>query len=379
MSDLNYTIKIYDDINDAALKTAWIKLQHETEVFPQMFYEWIEPWWRNVGKKGRELHVVTILEENEIVGIAPFCISKKFGLKILQSIPIHFGDFYSMLTIKKNEKSILKKILNYSKSLKKWDVVHFFNLNSDDSLKFCLDTNNQFKEKQIVEIQEANFQNLNFEDFLLTLSKNTRGQYRKKWNRLVKEGEVKFEIICDSASYLRNTSEMNALYNLRWANDNIPLLNEEYYKMRNEAIQPLFDMKKAVLYKLSFNGNAIAYRLGFLSRKTFFDWKVVHDPDYNYYSPGNLLVGKIIEDVIAKGFYKFNFMTGNYRYKQSWIVNQFNTSNSEYFYAKSLSLGSLYLSYRLKHREKIREIYYRLKQINLEEIQAKINFLKKNK
>ena len=76
MSDSNYTIKIYNDINDTELKTAWVKLQHETEVFPQMFFEWIEPWVR-LRFGNRKLYIITVVENGNIIGIAPFCIERK--------------------------------------------------------------------------------------------------------------------------------------------------------------------------------------------------------------------------------------------------------------------------------------------------------------
>ena len=41
-----YKIKIFDNIHDAELKAAWLKLEQDNDIFPQMYYEWIEPWVR---------------------------------------------------------------------------------------------------------------------------------------------------------------------------------------------------------------------------------------------------------------------------------------------------------------------------------------------
>ena len=81
---------------------------------------------------------------------------------------------------------------------------------------------------------------------------------------------------------------------------------------------------------------AILYHtdLVFCMINLFFDWKVVHNPEYNYYSPGNLLVGKIIDKIIDDGYDKFNFMTGDYRYKRSWISEDQTSFNSETFLFK---------------------------------------------
>ena len=359
MNSKELTIKVFDDIHDVDLKKAWVKLQYENDVFPQMHYEWMEPWVRlRFGK--RKLHIVAVLEKDEIIAIAPFCIENKIGLKILHTIPIHFGDFYSIIS--NESKEIIEVILEYLKSCINWSVVHFFNVNNKNTLSACLSNNKDFKEKKVVDIHEANFDGLSFQEYLLTLSKNTRGQYRNKWNRLSKKGDVKLEAITSSESYELNTAEMNKIYNLRWKNDNIPLLTQAYYNMRNEAIKPYFDKKSAILYRLSLNDEAIAYRLGFLHNKTFFEWKVIYNPEYSYYSPGNLLVGKIIEDILPKGFNRFNFMTGDYRYKKSWVSEKNTSTNYEYLYARKLSFGQYYVTYRLKYRESIKKAFYILKE-----------------
>lgn len=354
---MNYNIKVYKNIHDNDLKEAWIRLQHKNDTFPQMHYGWVEPWVRLQSFQDK-MYIITIIEDGEIISIAPFCIEKKGFIKVLRTVPVHFGDFY--IIISEQSEQIVKEIIEHTKRCIEWDVVHFYNINSQNILNnnFKLE---KFKSKHIVNIHTANFEGLNFNDFLLTLSKNTRGQFRKKWNRLEKEGVVNFEAITDSKSYMENADEMNGLYEKRWESKDNHLPTQKYYNMRNEAILSCFDKGKAVLFKLSLNGNALAYRLGFLHDNSFFDWKVVHNPEYNYYSPGNLLVGKIIDNIIEEGYNKFNFMTGDYRYKRSWIREDQTTNNSEHFYAKKLSLGKLYVIYRMKYRNKIKEIYYKLK------------------
>lgn len=352
-----YKIKVFRNFQDEELKEAWIRIQHENNTFPQMHYEWVEPWVRLKSFQNK-IYVITAEAGGKIVGIAPFYIETKGFVKILRTVPVHFGDFYTLISDRSQE--VVSQILKYVKKYEEWNVVHFYNVNNKNILHQSL-LNEGFKSKEIVNIHAANFKGKDFNEFLLTLSKNTRGQYRKKWNRLVREGDVKFEAITDSNSYMNNVDTMNRLYNLRWAKDSTPLLSQEYYNMRNEAIAPCFDKGKAVMYKLSFNNQAIAYRLGFLNNGSFYDWKVVHDPEFNYYSPGNLMVGKIIDSIIENGYHEFNFMTGDYRYKRSWISKEHTTINSEYFNAKQLSFGSLYIAYRIKLREKIKQIYYKYK------------------
>tara|TARA_B100000925_G_scaffold171416_1_gene129110 strand:+ start:11347 stop:12414 length:1068 start_codon:yes stop_codon:yes gene_type:complete len=354
---VKYRIKIFDDFNNTELKEAWLRLQLENDIFPQMFYEWINPWLKSKELK-IEVYIITVTKDGLIEAIAPFCIEKKGFIKVLKTIPIHFGDFF--MFISKQSSSINKEIIKHTKKCIRWDVVHFYNINSKNLLNKNLYLEG-FKSNFLVNIHSADFKDLIYEDFLLTLSKNTRGQYRKKLNRIQRKGVVNFEIITTKESYMKNVDEMNNLYKKRWENEDRNLPSQEYYNMRTEAISSCFDKGKAALFKLSINGNAISYRLGFLHKKSFYDWKVVHHPDYNYYSPGNLLVGMIIDKIIDDGYEKFNFMTGDYRYKRSWVSEDQTTYNSEYFYSKNMSFGTFYLIYRIKCRDKLKEIYFKFK------------------
>ena len=126
--------------------------------------------------------------------------------------------------------------------------------------------------------------------------------------------------------------------------------------MRNAALKPLFGKGNAVLFLVFHNEVVIAFRLGFYQNKTFYDWKTAHDPSYDYYSPGFISVGLIIQHLIKKGFVAFNFMAGNYRYKRSWTNNENALYNKELLFSKQSPLALLYLNYRLKWRDKIKEL-----------------------
>lgn len=357
---MNYMIKVYDDFRNDELKNAWHELENVTGIFPQMYYQWIEPWWK-YNSSGKKLHIITVVDTKaKIVGIAPFCIEKRIGLKILRTIPKHFGDFYFMLVQQADANEIIKKIVNYTLLFNTWEIVHYFNINNT-SLEYR--NLKSLKHQKITDILASNFANLTFNEFLLTLSKNTRAQYKKKVNRLTKSGTLQLEVITDSYGYLRNFENTKDIYNVRWANDFRPLHTNVHYSMRNEALIGLFDKKSVVLYVLRYNNVMIAFRLGFLSNNTFYDWRVSHNSDYDYYSPGFILVGAVIEDLISKGYKGLNFMTGNYRFKRSWATPHMTTSNFEFLSAKRHSLGSLYVYYRLNLRDKLKSVYYKILKI----------------
>ena len=60
------------------------------------------------------------------------------------------------------------------------------------------------------------------------------------------------------------------------------------------------------------DGVPCAFRLGFTYRQKFYGWKVVHDPRLADFSPGFLVTGKVIENLIAEDYTEMNFMAGDY-------------------------------------------------------------------
>lgn len=349
-------VKEYNSIEDPELIKAWTDVQKEYPTFPMMQIEWITPWW-NRNSSNRKLKVFVVNNEGgKALCVAPFCIQREFGIKVLRSIPIHFGDFYHFIS---KDTEAEQFMIDHLKKDKSASVAHIFNCNNHSTTYDKLILNN-FKSREIVKILAPKFDGIGFNDFLLTISKNSRGQFRKKRNRLAKKGSLKLLEIRDFQGYLKCFPETKRLYNIRWKEDKRPLLSDEYYAMRNASLKSLFEQGKAVLFIVQSENQTVAFRLGFLNDQTFYDWKTAHDPEFDYYSPGFISVGLIIERLIEKGYSCFNFMTGNYQYKRSWNNKNENNYNAEFFLAND-SIGRLYVNYRLKWREKIKVMAKKLK------------------
>ena len=353
----NFTVKIFSDIENPFLKREWEHLQDSEDVFPKMYHEWISTWWKH-NKGQKRLYIIGVVnDDEELIGLAPFCIEKQFGVKILLSIPVHFGDFYELIAL---DSEVIDVIIAHTKSFRKWNVVKVFNNNSESNA-FNAFLKHGFASKEIVEILAPKFEGLSFDNFLKTISKNSRNQYKKKLRRLEKEGEVNFVIADSWEAYMVNFESTKKLYNIRWKDDKRPLLPDDYYTMRNEALKPLFDKKKAIMFLLKYDDEVIAFRLGFLNNKTFYDWKVSHNPKFDYYSPGFLTVGLIINHLIKENKNSFNFMTGNYQYKRSWTNTDVNSINYELLCAKKFSIGQLYFNYRKTYRDQLKKVAKKLK------------------
>jgi len=355
-----YSIRIIKDIHDPALAHHWKKLEDETDCFPQMYYEWCEPWWR-LQSGNLQLHIVVVIDENKnIVGIAPMCIEKKFGLRILRSLPTRSVDFYSFIIQADSQASeISSVIVDYLKTFVSWNVVHLFNVNNKS---FSWNTLREagFFAKSLTDIIVADFQDMSFEKYISTLSQKNRYHFRNKLRKLYREGEVSLTCFEDGAGYIAHVDEIKHIYNDRWADDYALHPDDIYYQFRHEAVQALCKKNKVALFVLRLNNKMISFRLGFMHKNIFYEWKSAHDPQLDEFSPGLLITGKIIQEYISRGFTHYNFMVGDYPYKRSWAPQGADSTNYEVFARGRSMHARLYLKYRLEWRDKLKNIYHRL-------------------
>ncbi|MBK1654991.1 GNAT family N-acetyltransferase [Allochromatium vinosum] len=358
-----YAIRVIEDIQDPDLVHHWKRIEEEADVFPQMYYEWCEPWWRLRSGK-RKLHVVAVEDsEGKIVGIAPLCIEKRFGLRVLRSFPIHFGDFYFFLCEHDGQDTAaVAEIVGYLKTFARWDFVHLANVNNQSAIYSPL-ADSGFQPKALTNVLTAEFPDASFDHYLKTLSKNSREQFRRKLRRLQEQGEVKCEWISDATGYVSHANIMRSLYNNRWADDHSLPPDDEYYECRNAAVRALFEKRKMALFLLYLDKSVLAFRLGFLQDGTFYEWKLSHDPRLARYSPGMLANGKVIEELIARNYRRLNFMAGDYSYKRSWATDGAESTNYEFFSCGASLRGRAYLQYRLHWRDKLRAGYHALLEI----------------
>ena len=199
MESERFRVRVIDDIHDPRLVRDWKRIQEETDCFPQMHYEWCEPWWRLRSGK-RKLHIVAVEDANQkIVGVAPLCIERRFGLRVLRSFPVHFGDFYFFLADEGEDRGrIHEAIIDHATSFSACGLFTS-QLNSKSP------TSASLVDRDLVPTRHGNrcngFKDLSFDNYL-ALSVNTRSYFGKKWRRLERARQSKLIRIEDAANTL---------------------------------------------------------------------------------------------------------------------------------------------------------------------------------
>jgi len=356
----NFKIKFFNNIADKELKEAWVKLQHESKIFPQMFYEWIEPWIR-LRFGNRKLHIVTVTREDEIIAIAPLCIEKKFGVSILTSLPIHYGDKYEFIISNEFEKKdIYISIFKEIEKSTKYSVIRIGQIELGSELYNNLKSFN-YKSKKLINCPTTDFSGLTFDEFIKKLHRNLRSDFRRGKRRIAEIGNLQFETNKTKEYYLSNEKVFRELYEKRWGEIDSELLDDNYYNCRRESYIDILDKGHALIVALKINNEIVGYRLGFLNNKIYHDWKLCFDIDYSKYEISSIMTSELIKYLIDIGYNKINYGPGDYSYKRKWSPDK--TAIENYIFLKGLnkSFGSVYLSYELKYKERIKNLLTKIR------------------
>jgi CelD/BcsL family acetyltransferase involved in cellulose biosynthesis len=124
-----------------------------------------------------------------------------------------------------------------------------------------------------------------------------------------------------------------------------------------EAFLSLIEEERAVIYVLMDGGNLISYQIGFTHDRTFYFWNTSFNMDYYKYSPGRIITGHILEDLIRRSYKAGHFMRGDHEYKREWMHKdrEHFSNNYLFMFPKKNVKGKILEKYYLDWRDEIKK------------------------
>ncbi|MBI3805586.1 MAG: GNAT family N-acetyltransferase [Nitrospirae bacterium] len=321
----SYQITVVESLEKMAeLGGAWNALLNESRsntVF--LSWEWLYTWSECFLKSDRRLFVLLIYKEEELVGIAPWCIrhirSYGFSMRKIEflGIPETGSDYLDVFAKRGKEKEVAEQIYHFlHNSTSFWDSLALHDLASDSL--FLLHFMNQVeKDGKYGELRHGPYcpsiaLPQTIDAFKSRLSRNRREQFSRHLRLLRKTGEVthRVDLSGEVAPVLKDFSRM---YEQRWGAadglfhflDKLMIRSEEKNWLQLDSLN-VGGRNIAGLLHLRYGKTLSMYLMG-----------VDHSFDKSI-SIGNILVGLSIEKAIAEGFSKYDFLRGDEEYKFHW-------------------------------------------------------------
>lgn len=326
-------------------------LYQQENFCPQSSYEWHFSWWTHFGRpRTKSLFIVRVLRRDRTIAIAPFMVERHLFFRQLKFIGSGLTDFHHIL-INRNEihEQILLQIFIFLSKNMKVDLINLEQVPDNRPLYFFLNCKvTPIKKREMVACPVVSF-NLSptLDTYLLSLSRKQRQGYRKKKRKLEKEGKVEFLVVTGKEALKNQLKHIFDLHVRRW---HFAAKKSKFEKTTHQNfIRDFVSMsKESRAYLLLLDKQIIAYHLGFVRQKIFYDWNSSFDPVYSYCSTGLIITGLMIEDLINNKFDKLNLMRGNYDYKRKWMATDETIVNYQFLYPASPVRGKLLYSYYIK-------------------------------
>lgn len=306
-------------------------------------YEWNETWWRYL-KKNWGLYLVACYRGNKIAGLVPLMLDQMKikgvpAFKILSFVGCPEADYHDFILDHQFADEAFIAIIDWLVFNKKqWSILRLPEFHEDSPTHGLID-----KYLRCKNIHYAKFQHTtcpcidlpsSFDDYMVSLGYETRKKTRKNNRRLEKIGELRFELgePNDIGDFFKLNTER---WQLLGQGGSVP--TEE---LRNFHVEVSSKLRKYLnLSFLTLNKKRIAVQYSYDYCKVRCVYLQGMDMEYDYYSPGIIIMMNRIEDAICQGMKCYDLMRGDEAYK--------------FHYAKHIKHNQLYYLCHSKYLLKI--------------------------
>ena len=306
-----------------ALRDQWeVLFNQRTQKTVFLSWEWLYTWWKYNGMN-KELWLLTAWHNDVLIGVAPLMlsISTKYGLRFrlletLGSPNIDESDFL----VKKGHEQAYTLFIEYIYSHKNmWDALKLNELHANsDSTKLIknllVDSSliNQYSTNQHYHIPI----NSSWEEYVKSLSKNTRDSITKRLRQAKKKYKFEFKYLKSEQIRLEHFEmlfEVNkkGRYSSVYNDDTERAFHKELFEVTKER-------NWVEIIMIFLDDQPVAFDYGFNLDGRFEDWRTGYDLSFRQQAVGKLLLYLSLEFQFTNGYRDFDFLRGDHDYKSQW-------------------------------------------------------------
>lgn len=319
-----------EEIN--ASRETWNSLVKSMKL-PTVFltWEWITTWLKHFEKKYEPV-IVFIYSDCNIKAIVPLSKSsmklrtRLFNFQVLSfcgSIEL-YPDHLDVICAEDNADIYVKMLFDFFlNTYTKWDVMHLPFLAGDGHLAKWLQWNSTKHKTIQSDVIIAPFLKVehDFEAFLGGFERKKRYNLMREKNILFKN-DVSLTKVSDKAELETGLKDLFLLHNARAGEKKVTstFSKDAILNFHREIARIFLEIGWLRLFLLKKNdsGEAISAAYGFVHEKRFNYYQTGLDPIWLRFSPGKILIYKMLEDMYHSDIMEFDFLGGNDNYKTYW-------------------------------------------------------------
>jgi len=322
----------------AALAPEWdALLERSASDVVFLTWDWLATWWDVYGE-GLELCVAVVREDGRLVAAAPCKIERRrrYGIGFRQLGFIGTGravcpDFLDVVVERGREAELVPVLVEALVAARRWDTVVLTDVPEDAAsgpvLAQALRAAGLRPRREADRICPYLPLPATWGELEQRLTHNFRRNHRKKRRRL----GATLATWQPGDDLGRALDTLAALHQERMETSG---RGGNFRKADYRAFHERFAARAAergwlYLAFLQHEGKAIAGRYGFLYRGTYYAYQSGFDPAAADASPGEVMLGMVLEDLIRRGAAEFNFLRGTQPHKFHWTDRRRLTQRHE--------------------------------------------------
>jgi len=277
---------------------------------PEWLLSWVDAFMP------QQIRTIAIRNEDALVGLAPLLIYEKLGEPTLAFLGGGVSDYLDILAEPRFTRDVVDAICLAAAEVPEWNTFELTDLSSHSPLLTSSLLRQHACEHDVCSVLDLPEDR---EQLLHIVSKRQRANLRNADSRLYRAGGVTIEI-ASSETLNEALHDLVRLHTTRWtlARQSGVLSDAAVKHFHRLSARELLKSGVLRLYRLRQQGRTLAVIYALFDGPTVYCYLQGFDPEAAYFSPGTVLMFKLMEDAVAERFRKFDFLRGQETYKQHW-------------------------------------------------------------
>ena len=275
---------------------------------------WLKVWWKNFNN-GAELYLLSIRQEDQTIGIAPFQRNENTVQFIGDK---NVCDHLDCIVAPENTAEFYRILINHLKQ----DGVAKLDLGPIRPASSVFTTLLPAAEKEGYRISNEHIDTSfevelpnTWDEYLFILSGKERHETRRKLRRLYEAGHVESRLVDETLSVEKEMETFLTLFRSN-RSDKARFMNDQMVSYFVDLAHALAEIKILKLYFLEIDAKPVAASLCFDYRSTIYLYNNGYDKHFSSLSVGLLSKVLSIKESIQSGKKTYDFLNGTEIYKQ---------------------------------------------------------------
>lgn len=324
----------------------------ERSAYPSVFQTWdyIDAWMGQAGVAFTP-QVIVVEENGEPIVIAPMTLGPMMvmGKPLLRQLTFlgcgGFGlsEYLDFLIPEGREQELLPAIFAELKGATggQWDVINFPLMRAEAASTSWLRehlTAHMGVRLEPEDRCDSPYLPLpaSWDDFMGSRSPSFRKAFKRKWNKLHREHEVKLLEVGVDCSVEDGIEHIVHLHNQRWGEESQAFSDAQFAALHRELAPRLHDAQRLCVILLEIDGEIAAGRYDFIYRGVLWNYQSGWLPKYQKLSPGVVMLGHSLQWAMRHGLKEYDFLIGESAYKASWSSAKRQLASLQAFHPQSL-------------------------------------------